>query len=282
MSWLLFTLVGLILGSFSTILRRLLMQDDKNDALASVVVFQFMGFGIVLIFALLNGSGVPDITVHPVNYLAQAILWGTASYCIFKATKYLEAAEVSIIATLSSIVTIITAVVFLHEIFTLPRIIGTVLIIAAVIMVSYKTQKFKLNKGVWYALMYCLVSGVAITNDTFLLKSTGVFSLLTVGWLTPGIFLLIVQPRVIKKLGYILNWSRLKKLFTMTLVYALGGISFYYAIAVGGQASQVNTISQSGIILTTLLGALFLNERDSLGKKFVSAFIVVLGVFLLS
>ena len=257
------------------------MKGEKSDAMATSIIFQYMGFVMVLAFALFHGFSLPPLTQYPVNFIAQAVLWGLSSLLLFKASKSLEASEVTIISTVSSVITIITAVFFLHDVFNTQRVLGTILILASVIFVSFQNKKMRLNKGVLFALAYSLCSGVAITNDAFILQKTDVYSMLVIGWLTPGLFLTITNPGAIKKMGYFFHKKRFMKIFLLTLFYAFGGIAFYLAITTGGQASQVATISQTSIIATIIIAALFLKERDHLIKKIVASIFVMIGILLL-
>jgi uncharacterized membrane protein len=138
-----------------------------------------------------------------------------------------------------------------------------------------------LNRGVWYALASSLCGGIAITNDTFILQTTDVYSMLVIGWLTPSLFLLATNPKIIKKISYFFSYEKFMKMFLMTLFYTFSGIAFYLAIAMGGQASQVTPIGQASIITTIILAAIFLRESDHLIKKIIAAILVTLGVLLL-
>lgn len=281
MTWLIMILLYVLGNSISNILRRVVMKDEKSDAFTSVVIFQFMGFIMATIFCLFKGFTLPPIAKYPFNFITQAVLWGLSSLLLFKASKELEASEVTIISTVTSIATIITAVLFLHEAFNLVRLLGVVLIIFSVILVSLNKGKLRFNRGVWYALASSICGGIAITNDTFILQTTDVYSMLVIGWLTPGLFLLATNPKIIKKINYFFNYKKFMKMFLMTLFYTFSGIAFYLAIAMGGQASQVTPIGQASIITTIILASLFLRERDHLPKKMIAAILVTLGVLLL-
>ncbi|OGK64602.1 hypothetical protein A2313_01710 [Candidatus Roizmanbacteria bacterium RIFOXYB2_FULL_41_10] len=282
MSWLFYALIGVVGSSFASVMRRALMKDDKADAYASAIAFQFLGFIMILLFSLLNGFSLPPIQTYWLNYLAQAFLWGLVTVFLFKANKYLEASQVTIIYSFASIVGIVSAVLFLNDNLTVTRVWGTVLIIFSVILVFWQKGKVELNRGFGYMLAVCLCSGVAVTNDAFLLRTTDVFSMLTIGWLTPGLFLLIAHPKAVVRLKYYWHKKHFNSLFWFTLLYALSGAAFYLAIKAGGQVSQVSPISNASIILTVLLSALFLNERNNLLKKLIAAVLVMIGVMLLS
>jgi len=282
MHWILFVLIDVVGAAVANIVRRVIMKDDRSDAYSSVIFFQLMGFLMILVFTLVHGFIMPPIATYPLNFLLEAVLWGLSSYFLFKAFQQLEASEVTILTTFSSVVTIISAIVILHDVFNLPRLIGVALILFSVIFVSFKPKKIRLNVGVLYALASSVCAGLAITNDAFLLKHADVFSLLVIGWLTPGIFLSLIRPKSIKKMKYFFKWNNFKKMVLLTFFYIVGGTSYYVAITMGGQASQVSPISQASIIVTVIFAAIFLKERDHLAKKIFSAILVTIGVLLLS
>src|ERR1700722_7497805 len=281
MSWFVLSLLYVILGSSANILRKILLRDVRSDAVGSAVLFQFMGTIIVAIFAIWHGFTFPPISKYPINFILNASLWGLSTLGLFKAYQYIEASEVTILLTFESVVTILAAIVFLHEKFTSLNVVGTVFIILAVVYMSQTSTKLKFNKGVLYALGSGILAGFAIVNDTFMLKHADTLSYLTVGFFLPGLFILLLRPKVVTKMKPLLQFAVLKKNALFTLIYTIGGIFFYLAISRGGEASQVNTIAQANVVVTVLLAALFLNERDHIFKKFVCAILVTIGVLLL-
>lgn len=227
---------------------------------------------------------MPPIAQYPINFLLGMVLWGLATLSLFKASHYLEASETAIIAAASSVVTIISSVLVLHEHFGLVYIIGTVLIMVSVFFITHATKKMTLNKGTLFALSYCLLAGIANTNDAFMLKysHSDTLSLLTVGFLLPGIFYILIKPSVVKKIKPLFAFNHFSKVFLLTFCYSLAAIAYFFAISLGGQASQVSPINQSSIILTVLIGALFLGEKDHFLKKVFCTLLVTIGVILLS
>lgn len=258
------------------------MKNDKTDPYVSAIIFQLLGGVFVAIVAFIHGFQMPPFQEYPINFLLNAILWGSATALLFKAYQYLEASEATILATLETIVAIISAVLFLNERFDLLMILGTILICASVIYISYKKGELKLNKGVLYILAYSVFAGLGITNDAFLIQRLDPLSYLSFGFILPGIFILIIRSRRLKIRDFKLTKIQMKNVSILTLAYTFGASAFTLAIAYGGQASQITPINQSSIILTVVLAAIFLKERDQLFKKFICAILVSIGVLLLS
>ncbi|MBI3342051.1 EamA family transporter [Candidatus Curtissbacteria bacterium] len=61
----------------------------------------------------------------------------------------------------------------------------------------------------------------------------------------------------------------------------MSAIFFYSSIEFGASASQAGPILQSTVIVTVILAAIFLKERDHLLKKIISAVLVTIGVLLM-
>lgn len=281
MSWFLLSILHALGMAISNIFRKIIMKNDKSDPIASGILFQLLGALIVVIFAISTGFTIPPIQKYPINFAIQGIFWGCATLCLFKAYKYIDASEVTIIVALESIITIVAAVIFLKEAFSFVNIIGTLLVIFSVIYVSIASGKMAFNKGVIYAVLYSLFAGFAVVNDAFMLRYVDVFSYLVIGWLSPGLFLIFLQPSSVKKVYLLIKSKIIVKYFIFTLIYVLAGFAFFFALSKGGQASQVNTITQASVILTVILSVIFLKEKDHLLKKFICAILVTIGVILL-
>lgn len=281
MSWLIFIVVYVFAIAVANILRKVLVEDKRSDAIASAIIFQFLGTAIVAVVALIHGFKMPPITEHPLNFIFQACLWGLSTASLFKAYQYSEASEVTIIITTEALFTIIAAALVFGEVLSPINLIGMLLIITSVVIISYAGKKLILNKGFFFALGCALFSGFGIVNDTFLLHFSDTLSLLTIGFLTPGIFILLTNPSAAKKIGPLLKPSILIKNFIFTSVFVFAAITFYFSLASGGQVAQVNAIAQASVISTVILATIFLNERDHLAKKFICAMLVTVGVILL-
>ena len=281
MSWFFLSLAFVLSSSIANIFRKILLRDDKNDVVTSAIIFQFLSAAIVGFFALLHGFVFPPLGQYPLNFLLVSILWGTATVCIFKAYQYIEASEVTIIGTLQALVIIVAATILIGERFTLINAIGALLIILSVVFIIKSPKKLVMNKGVIFALLYCLLAGFASTNDAFLLHHYEALSYLTVNFILSGTFVLLVTPKSIKKIKPLLHPTILKKNIIFSFFYAVSGIAYFLAIAVGGQVSQVGTIGKSSVVLTVILATLFLNEDNHFIKKIICAIVVTVGVFLL-
>lgn len=281
MHWLVFSIGSVLLFSLASILRRVVMKDEKTDAIASAIVFQFLGAVFIGAVAFANGFVLPPISGYYFNYFLVGFLWALATVSQFKAYHYLEASEAIIISTLEAVVIIVAAKIFLSEIFTLQMIAGTILVLTGVIVVSKTKHKIQFNRGVFYALGFCLFAGLGAVNDTFMVKNVDALSYLAVGFLLPALFLMGFQPKAVVKIKELLPLQSFAKIALLTIFYSVGAIFFVFAILNGAQVSQLGVIANSSVILTVVLATIFLGERDHLLRKVICSILVTIGVLLL-
>lgn len=281
MVWLLYTLTGVSFLAVFYILSRVFLKDKNSDPVAYAIVFNLICAILVFAVALKNGFVLPDLHKYALNLIFMTILYTGSQVFVFKASKAIEASEFIIFSSTRAIWTIAVALLFLGESFNLPKTLGTILILFAVIFVSFKKKRIRLQKGHLFALAAAFCIGVGLANDAFILGHSDALSYGALAFILPGILTLFVFPSSTKKLKTYLNLKLLSKILLLSVFYCIGFISIYIAYQKGGAASQIAPIGQSVVVLTVLLAALFLKERDNLLKKIIAAIIVSIGVLLL-
>jgi uncharacterized membrane protein len=199
---------------------------------------------------------------------------------MFEAVKFLEASDAAILSAASVIITIVASIVFLHESFSINKVIGTVLILIAVYIID-RSKKFRLNKGTIFVIGSTVLASIAVTNDAYILRSSDAISYTPIAFFIPALVIILFFPKSITKLHTLVSKNNLRNMFLMGLFYSVQGVTYYLALERGAGASQMGPIYKANIIVTIILAALFLRERDHLGTKFVSAILVTAGVLLL-
>jgi drug/metabolite transporter (DMT)-like permease len=283
MTWWIFAAISVLGLSFSKIFQRMLMKEEGSDPISYSIVFEFLSAVLIGIFVVWHGFVLPPVTKLPWNFFIMAVLYGLGTVFIFKANKLIEASEAAIITPLISIVAIVSSVTFLKESFDLKKLAGTLLILAATLLVAELKKGFVFNKGVLYALAMVVCYGLAITNDAFILHTTkDAASYTAVSFLLVGIFLVIIHPNSLGRVGDFLSTSKLCNMALLGISYSIATVAFFSALQSGAGASQMGPLNQSFVVVTVLLAAVFLGERSNLFKKLVAAVVVLAGVLLLS
>lgn len=281
MDWYLLAIISVIASSLTGIIRKKLVIKEVNS-IQTIIIFQLLCALVIFFPAIYFGFEMPPISEYPINFILQGILWGSSSIFLFLAYKKLEASEVAILMAIETLIAVLLGIFILGETFTLRMQIGAILIFSAITIIAFNSfKRIKLNKTFLYIILASVLAGFAVVNDTFLIKQSDSLSFLTIAYLLPGIFVYLYYILKNKCFKFNLNKINLKYTFILSACSIAAGIPFYFALNLDGQISQVILINKSSIILSVLLAAIILKERDHLLKKMFSAILVILGVILL-
>jgi len=257
------------------------MKNDKSHAVAYSSVFQLLGGSLILAAAFVNGFVMPPISAYPVNFALMVLLYTGSMFFLFKALQTTEASIAVIFGSTSSVWTIIIAILFLKESFGPGQFLGVILIFLAVFLIAFKKNAFQINQGIIYLFAYGACTGVGLANDAFILKHSEVFSYIALTWLFPAFARLILQPRAIYHMKPLFQPQYLIKMILLVCFAAISSVTFYIAYKSGGPISVLSPLLSSAIILTVILAALFMGERDRLIRKFVAVVMAVAGILLI-
>lgn len=278
--WHFLAFANIITGSIAALYIRVMMKHDDNDPILFSIVFQFTQTALVFIFAYFRGFVFPPLVEMWPQFLLSAVLYSMGSLCNFFASKQIGAGEMTILTSVGAIITIILGVTLLHNPFGLGNMIGTVLILSSV-FVLYGKERMKMNSGVWYALGLAVFFGTAVVNDIGIIRRYDAVSYVVVMSFMVGALTSFVYPKHLMKIKKLLQPKPFQHLLLYSFFSAFATVSFYIASSSGATVSQLSPMSRASIIVTVILGAIFLGERKDLGRKIVSAILVSMGVILL-
>lgn len=281
MNWQILLGISVITYSISVLLQRILLKNDKSDPIAYSIVFQLLTGIIIGIYAIFNGFITPNLLPIIPNLIIMIILYGAGNVFIFGALKMIDASEFTIIFTLRSICTIIGAVIFLKEGFSISQLIGTILIITSIVLISWKKKKFTVSKGFIFSVLAALSFGFAFTNDAFIINNFDVPSYLTIAFIIPSLVVWAVCPKSTIRMKPLFKGKTLIKLLSLGFIYAISAITIFLAYQVGRNAAQIAPLNQTSAIFTVILSVLFLKERSDLWKKLIAVVISFIGVVLI-
>lgn len=280
MSWQILVVIATISYSISVVLQRVLMKDKDSDPIAFSIVFQFLVGILIGIYACIKGFSLPNLTPFIPNLILVGVFYGLGNMFVFKALKTIDASEFTIVFASRTIWIVLGAIIFLKESFSLQQTIGTLLIIGSIVLISWKKKKIALGSGIWTALLAAVFMGAGFTNDAFLVSSFDVPSYLTIAFIIPAIFMLVIYPKSIKAMKFILTKENILKLVILTAIYGSSAITIFLAYQVGKNASQIAPLNQTSTILTVILSMIFLGEKSDYLKKIIGAVISFIGVLL--
>lgn len=283
MTWIYYTLISIFFFSLLGLSQRVVATKSKFPRAASFV-FNSLATIFTLIFLIISGD------LKTINLNTSIYAWGIALiasffYALFERSrfrvyKYLDASDASIIGNISIVISIIGALFLYHEILSLPKIVGSLLILLALFIISQSKSKSShlTIHGLLFGVLIFSFLGIASMLDKAgtIYFNSGTYSLIV--WVVPTIMVYFpyIKSSEIKTEFKIGNW----KIALAALLNALGYIYILKAFEIA-EATKVLPLAQISTFFTVILAALFLREKDNLPRKIICAIIAILGSVLL-
>lgn len=282
MSWLLLLSICVIAVSVSSLFQRLAMKEETSDPVVSVIIAQLLQGLIILIYAIFRGFTWPSLATLWPFFLFSATFYAFGSLSFFKSIKLIEASEMTILSGSGAIVTMICAYFFLGERLDFSQYVGAGLVLISVLIVAYRGHKFVFNQGAIMALLAASFYSFANISDMFVVKAGyDVISYAALMCILPGLLLCLMHPRKTLQLPRAFKTVN-KNLIIYTLIYVIGVVTFYTSLSQGALISQAGVIIKANIVLTVILAAIFIGERDNFYRKVLAAALCMIGVILVA
>ncbi|MFC1649541.1 DMT family transporter [Patescibacteria group bacterium] len=284
MSWQVLVFLSVVLYSVSILLQRVIMKEDESKPIAFSIFFQVLSGLVILIVGLIfSDMSLPSNICELIwNLLLMGLLYGFFNLFALKSLKLTEASKYSIVASTRVFFTVLASSVLLKEFLSGPQFVGALLIFAGVVLVNLESKKFKLDRGTLLALAGAACFGFANTNDRYLLGSFDVYTYLTISFLLPPILMSLIYPKQVKYMKNYLDKKVIKKVLVLSIFYAFAALTFFAALQVGENSSQVASIGLTTVVVTVILATIFLKERDNMPKKIFAALLSLVGLLLLT
>lgn len=282
-SWQLLTFISIITLSFSRLLQKVLLSEDKSDPIAYSIIFQFVVGFIVLIFAIVHGFSLAGYEPYIGNIILMGFLYAIFGYCLFFAFKLSEASSVALYFSTTVIWGSIASFLILGEALTGNKILGIIIIFAALIILNFNKKLQRPKKGEVYALAAAVFLGLAFTNDAYILgTSRDLSSYVALSFFLPTFLTAIAFPKSTLNIKEFLTKKTLPKILVLGVLYSISVLTIFSAYQNGGEASIISPLSQISTVLTVLLAIIFLKEKDNLNKKVLAAILAVAGAIIIS
>lgn len=196
----------------------------------------------------------------------------------FTAQRHVEAGVTSVLGNSYTPITIVLSSLLLGESLRGLQVLGAVLLIIASVIVSKKHRigTAKYDRYFWLMVFSGFSLSILLVADRQLMKITGFTASTVLSWwaVSLGLFVLTL-------------FSKGKTTYTSKDLVVTGGLKFFQdtswavLIYVVGNLSIVSAVTTFKIVLVFIIGALFLGEKEDLGRKIMGSLIAVLGLLLM-
>ena len=280
MDWQFFTSISVIASSTLVIIQRVILRNQKTDPIAFVLLTQLINSIVMTIIAILNGWKMPDLSLYWFPMLVTFVLYGGGHILYAHTLKRVEASVFSILLATSTVWVMAMGVIVFDEIIGLREIIGALLIFASIVLLTERTGKIKLDRSIVMGLVMGLIFGIASAAWVYVGKLADSLTWIALSAIGPGLVVLFIQPRAVLKIKPLLTKSVLAKMALLSASFGVANLAMLIAYK-SGPITSVAPLLQTNILVTVLLGIVFLGERARLLHKIGAGIVCLLGVLLL-
>lgn len=280
MSWQLLTAISVIAFSASVLLRRLLLHKDKSDPIAYVIIFQGLVGVITLVYALIHGFHLPDFSKYWFAIIATILLYAAGHVVSTGAFQSVEASVFSVLFATSAIWTMIAGAILFGDHLTAKQVLGVVLVFVSVLILVERSGLFKIDRGTGLGLLTGALFGAAISGWAYVGRHADVPTWTALSFLGPALVVLIARPKAVLNMRPFFRGTMLIRMLLLGVVFSISALASLFAYR-DGNVSLVAVLQQTGIIVTTLFGVLFLHERSKLWRKAAAAIVCFMAVLLI-
>ena len=133
--WIIFALLSAVFAALTSILAKIGIDGVNSNLATAIRTIVVVVMAWVMVFLANTQNGISDISRKSWIFLILSGLATGASWlCYYKALQMGDASKVVPIDKLSVVITLVLAVIFLHEEFTAKSLIGCVMITAGTII----------------------------------------------------------------------------------------------------------------------------------------------------
>ncbi len=283
MTWQIFIALSVVFYSISVLLQRSILKESNSQPVAFSIFFQLLvGIIIGITGFFLGQSSLPPLGPFAFFLALVTCLYGFGNAFLFKSLQITEASKFTVLFSCRAFFTILASTLFLQEGLGPKQLVGVLCIFSAVAIVSLKSTRFEFNKGDLFALIAAMCMGLANTIDRHLLQHLLLYPYVSFSFIVPSLFTAVMQPKEVKHLPLFWKKNLLPKVLLLCFLYSLAAITFYNALFLGTNSSQVISVNLTNVIVITVLSIFFLKERDNIPKKVIGAALSFVGLLLLS
>lgn len=275
MNWLLLTVMAITARSVYSIATKLLSNKVEVSPVSQAVLLTTSAGALALpVSFLAGGISFNGIGQYWLAIIVMIVSQAFGNILFFAGVKRLDAGMTQIAFSSILIWGAILSIFFLGSSFTGLQSIGIVLMLIAILTVQYKKGKKNLDPGVLYIIGGAALFAVFQVASADLAETISTGAYLMLAYFGPSLLLgLIYRKTLIKDWGHLKN--QVKKTAKSTL-FASGTSVLYFlfsylAFQEAPDRGVVVVLLTAQVILSVVLGIIFLKEKNNVPRKLVAA-----------
>ena len=287
MTWQLAILAHQILETiFALIYRNYAKKHTQDHYVTNAVMYLATVVPFGIIWSITQGGVSLDFSNSSWWFFGLAgLLFALSNITAFKANTRVEASQFAIITSFRTVVVVIASWLLLSERLTQVQMTGAIIVFAASLFVISLNRradaKSKLGFYSIIAAVSAILMGLAVTNEKYILNSVDIATYVVIGWGLQAFFMTVLANRQLARVPQLVKDGSIKTILLLGGLRTVAGFCFINALQLSNNASLIASIAALQIILVTIGGYIFLNEKKYGVQKFVAASAAFVGVILL-
>lgn len=278
-NWLVYVMLYLILATAFTQFFKVTTKTLKKAGALTILLQMMAGITALILCPFFEFKFPTDINVYIMLGLS-IIFYAITDRINTTVRSGIEASTFSMLKQLSTTFMIFAGLIFFKEEFILNKFIGAMLIIFSNILIFYKKGKFEFNKYIGLGILANITFTIALFLDVNISDNFNLPFYVALTLIIPALLIMIaerIKPSEIK--DELVNGN--KKAIAIT------AISWGLMIVVQLRAYQLGNVTIVAplcaltVILNVIIGYIFLNEKDNLLRKIISAILIIISIILI-
>ncbi len=278
-NWLVYVMLYLILATAFTQFFKVTTKTLKKAGALTILLQMMAGITALILCPFFEFKFPTDINVYIMLGLS-IIFYAITDRINTTVRSGIEASTFSMLKQLSTTFMIFAGLIFFKEEFILNKFIGAMLIIFSNILIFYKKGKFEFNKYIGLGILANITFTIALFLDVNISDNFNLPFYVALTLIIPALLIMIaerIKPSEIKEELVKGN----KKAIAIT------AISWGLMIVVQLRAYQLGNVTIVAplcaltVILNVIIGYIFLNEKDNLLRKIISAILIIISIILI-
>ncbi|MBX9704983.1 MAG: EamA family transporter [Gammaproteobacteria bacterium] len=271
----------LMLTVASYLLRRYIAQKFNNRSRLVNVIFFLILYPVGVTIAIILR---PDLNIGWQNLLiiiAASAVYPIINLLIYRANKTLDAGHFALLGNMAPVVSIVLAVLILHETMTTEQVIGAVIVLISAIVATFK----KLNKttlnfstGVKVALVGIFLAGIGTVFEVWMLGRIDFGAYLVYGWGAQTLWMLVFGWKDLRNISKLKDRQFAMPVLSYALINALRSALFVAALFVSASASIISAALGVVPVLVVIAAYVFLKERGFIVRRMIAGALGLVGL----
>lgn len=278
-NWLLYVILYIILATVFTQSYKVSTKTLKKAGALTVLLQLMAGLTVLALCPVFEFTFPSDIKIYIMLGIS-VLFYAMSDRINTNVRSGIEASTFSMLKQLSTTFMVFAGLIFFKEEFVLTKFIGAMLIIFSNVLIFYKKGKVEINKYIILGILSNIAYAIALFLDVNNSDNFNLAFYVAITLTIPAILISIfekVKPSDIKE--ELLTGNKISIIIT--------GITWGTSIICQLRAYQLENVTivaplcALSVMLNVIVGYLFLNERDNLLKKVVSAILIIISIILI-